>query len=109
MIKEKEIKKAIERIIGAYKEDGLLSIYIFGSFAWGTPDFNSDIDIFVVVEKSDEKPYKRAVKGHRALKGVPIPADIIVFTKEEFEEQKDQATSFCYKIASEGIKCYEAA
>lgn len=30
-------------------------IYLFGSYAWGSPDQNSDMDIAVVVENSNEK------------------------------------------------------
>ncbi len=61
-----------------------LSLYIFGSYAWGTPNKDSDLDLLIVVDHSNEKPYKRAIKGIRALRGMGIAKDILVYTKEEF-------------------------
>jgi len=34
-----------------------ISLYIFGSYAWGTPTKDSDLDLLLVVESSDKKPY----------------------------------------------------
>ncbi|MGL5724578.1 nucleotidyltransferase family protein [Cetobacterium sp.] len=30
-------------------------IYIFGSYAWGTPNEDSDLDIMVILDKCDNK------------------------------------------------------
>ena len=100
------IETVKSRLINAYNPE---MIYIFGSYAWGNPDEQSDIDILVVVEKSDEKPYKRPVKGIRSLRGMKIPKDIIVYTIKEFEELSSDVSSLCYKVKKEGIKLYEAA
>ena len=81
-----------------------LSLYIFGSHAWGTPTKDSDLDLVVVVESSDQKPYKRAVKGIRALRGLGIAKDILVYTKDEFKTLSQDVSSLLYKVEKEGIK-----
>ncbi len=84
-------------------------IYLFGSHAWGRADAESDLDVLIVVDKSDEKQYKRPRKGMESLKGLKIAKDIIVYTSDEFEELASDVTTLCYKIKKEGIKLYEAA
>jgi predicted nucleotidyltransferase len=93
-----------ERLVNAYNPR---AIYIFGSYAWGTPDEQSDFDLLVIVEKSDEKPYKRIIKGLHALRGLKIAKDILVYTTDEFERLVSDISTLCYKIKNEGIKIYE--
>ena len=81
-----------------------LSLYVFGSYAWGTPNKDSDLDLVVVVDHSDEKPYKRAIKGIRALRGMGIAKDILVYTKEEFNTLSKDVSSLLYKVEKEGIR-----
>jgi predicted nucleotidyltransferase len=101
----KTIQIARNRLIEAYNH--LRAIYLFGSFAWGEPNNDSDMDFLIIVNHSKEKKYKRAVKGLRALRGLGIAKDIIVYTKEEFEQISKDTTSLCYKIKNEGLKLYE--
>jgi predicted nucleotidyltransferase len=35
-------------------------VILFGSYAWGTPHEGSDIDLYVIVPKSSERPLQRA-------------------------------------------------
>jgi predicted nucleotidyltransferase len=81
-----------------------LSLYIFGSYAWGKPTKDSDIDLVVVVQSSDQKPYKRAIKGIRALRGLGIAKDILVYTKEEFKTLSQDISSLLYRVEKEGIR-----
>ena len=81
-----------------------LSLYIFGSYAWGVPTKDSDLDLVVVVESSEQKPYKRAIKGIRALRGLGIAKDILVYTKDEFKTLSKDVSSLLYKVEREGIK-----
>jgi predicted nucleotidyltransferase len=89
------------RLYDAYNP---LSLYVFGSYAWGTPTVDSDIDLVVVVDSSDKKPYKRAIEGIRALRGLGIAKDILVYTKDEFKSISDDVSSLLYKVKHEGIK-----
>lgn len=62
-----------------------LKIILFGSHAWGEPTEDSDVDIMVIVEKSDEKPIKRAIRAHKRLMGLHVPKDVLVKTRDEFD------------------------
>lgn len=94
-----------DRLIEIYSP---IAIYLFGSRVWGIPDENSDFDILIIVEKSEEKPYERILKGLHALRGLMIAKDILVYTKDEFENLTSDVSSLCYKVKREGVKLYEA-
>jgi predicted nucleotidyltransferase len=106
MVTEGTIKQIITKLVDTYHPS---DIYLFGSYAWGKPDSESDFDIVIVIEHSDEKFYKRPIKGYRALRGLKIPADILVYTIDEFNNLSNNLTTLCYKIKKEGRKLYEAA
>jgi predicted nucleotidyltransferase len=100
------IQLAVKRLAAVYEP---IAIFIFGSFAWGKPDDGSDLDLLIVVDQSEEKPYERIRKGLKSLRGLKIPKDILVYTNSEFEEMAKDKASLCFKIKNEGIKAYEAA
>lgn len=106
MVTAEIIETVKNRLVNTYNPRAL---YLFGSFAWGTPDEQSDLDLLVVIDSSDEKPYKRILKGIDALTGLRIAKDILVYTKDEFEELASDVSTLCYKIKQEGVKLYEAA
>ena len=105
MIDPKIIEEAKNRLVKVYDP---LAIYLFGSYAWGTPDEDSDLDFLVVVEESGEIKYKRSVSGHHALFGLMIPKDIIVYTRDEFGDRANDKGTLCYKIKKEGKRIYES-
>lgn len=106
MIKKDIIKEAIDRLIKAYSP---LEVYLFGSYAWGEPHEDSDLDFLIIVEDSEKKRYERAILGHHVLFGLMIPKDILVYTKAEFENAIKDKTSFSYKIKRDGKKLYAKA
>ena len=106
MIKKEIIEEVKKRLVKVYDP---IAIYVFGSYAWGTPTEDSDLDLLIVVDESDEKSYKRPVAGHRALRGLDISKDLIVKTKEEFEEASSNITTLIYKIKEDGELIYARA
>jgi len=103
-IKQPKIRESIDRLIEAYKPE---EVYIFGSYAWGNPSKNSDVDILIIVEESEEKFYKRPIKGHHSLNGLKVAEDIIIYTRDEFEERAQQKGTLCHRVKQEGQKVYE--
>ena len=100
---ESYLKEAVRRIIDNFNPE---KIILFGSYAYGQPTADSDMDLMVVM-KTDEKPHKRAVPVRKALKGIGIPKDIIVKTPEEFERFKDIIGTIIYPAAHKGKVLYE--
>jgi predicted nucleotidyltransferase len=91
------------RLIKAYQP---IAIYLFGSYAWGSPRPDSDFDLMVIVNESNEKNYKRPKKGLLALSGLHIAKDLVVYTAAEFSQRAHHASSLCRRIQQEGIKLY---
>lgn len=106
MVDIKMIEEVKKRLIKTYNP---LEIYIFGSYAWGTPDEESDLDLVIVVEKLEQDRYRTLVDGHRALMDLDLSKDIIVFTKEEFEQRAQDKTTLCFKIKRKGKQIYARA
>jgi predicted nucleotidyltransferase len=106
MIDKSTLEEVKRRLIEAYNP---VAIYVFGSYAWGTPTEESDLDLLVVIDESDEKSYKRPVVGYRALRGLDISKDLIVKTKDEFENSASNITTLVYKIKKSGKLIYARA
>src|SRR6266702_4777942 len=84
------LERAIARLVQEFRPE---EIYLFGSHAWGTPTPDSDVDLFVVVHDSDEKPVRRAQREHRSLIGLDFPKDVLVRTRAEVEEGRQVPSS----------------
>ncbi|NJD51670.1 MAG: nucleotidyltransferase domain-containing protein [Candidatus Methanoperedens sp.] len=80
-------------------------IILFGSYAWGKPDRDSDLDLFVVME-SKERPIKRAASLRCMLKDRYVPMDILVRTPEELKQRLDIGDPFIMKILRDGQVIY---
>jgi predicted nucleotidyltransferase len=81
-------------------------IILFGSYAYGRPHADSDLDILVVME-SELPRYKRAVPIYRALAGLLIPKDVLVYTPQEIESWSEVPQAFITTILKSGQVVYE--
>lgn len=103
MTKNKHLSIVLDRLVEAYHP---LSIYLYGSYAWGNPNEQSDLDMLIVVDTSDEPSYRRPVKGYHALFGLNVDTEIVVKTKSEFETSVSDVTSLTHKIKKDGKLLY---
>ena len=103
MISQETIQEAVQRLVKAYDP---LEIYLFGSYAWGNPNEDDDLNFLLVIESSDEKVYKRGDKAFDVLLGLKIPTNVIVFTKQEFDTFSQDVTSLTYEVKSRGKMLY---
>ena len=106
MISEKIIEDVIQRLVSTYDPT---EIYLFGSYAWGKPTEDSDLDLLVVVEESNEKIYRRPIKASVAMRDLMIAKDILVYTEDEFSRRCEDATTLMHKIKYDGRKVYAKA
>lgn len=81
-------------------------VILFGSHAWGQPNAGSDVDILVIVAKSDEKPARRATRAYHALRGINIPTDILVKTRDEVERFQSVHSSLESEVLRRGKILY---
>ncbi len=76
------LPQAVERIVSALKPE---KIILFGSYAYGNPTHDSDVDLLVIM-KTRKKRAERYVAVSQVLYPRQFPVDIIVKTPKEVEE-----------------------
>ena len=96
----KKIKDAIITSVPAEK------IYLFGSYANGNPNEESDYDIYVVIPNIGIRPIEAIQSIYRSMRGKrTIPMDVLASTVDTFERRSKQVT-LERKIANEGVLLY---
>ena len=103
MINKQTINLIKDTLVAVYDP---LQIYLFGSYAWGIPTDDSDLDLLIVISRSTKHSYERAIKGYHALCKMTISKDILVFTKKEFDKFSNDITTLSYKTKCDGKLLY---
>lgn len=83
-------------------------VYLFGSKARGEAGPDSDYDILVVVPELKEPSYRLAQRAHSRLWGMQTAADILVWSRVQFEERLPLRTSLPATVVREGRLLYAA-
>ena len=99
-----ELDKLKELIINAVPVE---QIYLFGSYAYGTPHKDSDLDLYVVLK--DDLPMRDLDAGLQISFAIAreksMPVDIIAKNKRDFVNRKDNIT-LERKVNRDGIRIY---
>ena len=83
-------------------------IILFGSYAWGKPTEDSDIDI-LIIKKTKKNPYKRIPEARKYLHGINHAFDILVMNPEEEKKRLILGDSFIEEIIKKGRILYGSA
>lgn len=103
MISQKTIDRIIRTIVDHIHPQ---KIFLYGSYAYGRPTEDSDLDI-VIIKDSDLPRYKRARAIHRLFNPYPCPMDILIYTPQEAERFGDYPSSFIYTVLKKGKLVYD--
>lgn len=95
------IRRFAGRIAERFRPD---KIILFGSYAYGTPGADSDVDLLVVMPARNQ--LDQAVKIRLAL-DAPFPMDLIVRTPKKLQERLDRGDLFTTHIVANGKVLYE--
>lgn len=98
MVKEKLIKEIVNKIKAHFHPE---KIILFGSYAWGEPTEDSDIDLFVIMQ-SNLRRDERTVQVSDLFPHRLFPLDIIVYTPEEVVLSLKRDNPFIKEILKEG-------
>lgn len=79
----------------------LCKLAYFGSYARGDWGVGSDLDLVAIVEDSSESFDRRALKWD--LSGLPVPADLLVYTLAEWDQLMAGDSLFARTLAREAI------
>ncbi len=104
-----ELRRYVDEAVRRLRE--VLSprmIYLHGSLARGPVGPDSDIDLVVIVDDSPLDPYERDAIAYQALGDLPVPVDVQVYTREEFDHRAASNVTFEHTVRTEGTLIYAA-
>jgi uncharacterized protein len=81
-------------------------VVLFGSYAYGVPTPDSDIDLLIILE-TDAPSKDRSWAVSRLLLPRPFPVDILVKTPQEIEQALAKGDLFTREILERGKVLYE--
>ena len=108
VLKEREIllilKDIVQRLNRSYQPD---KIILYGSYAYGTPDSDSDIDL-LIIKDTDKRSVDRFVEVKQIIyqPGRSVPVSPLVYTPTELEERLKMGDDFVAEILTRGRVLY---
>jgi predicted nucleotidyltransferase len=90
MISNAKISDIVNKIVLNYRPDKIL---LFGSYATGTANENSDLD-FIIIKDTNTPKHKRGREVRRHLLGALVPMDLKIYTQDEFNIESNVDYSF---------------
>ena len=104
MVTQEQIQNLVNEIAENYQPE---KIYLFGSYANGVPNEDSDIDLFIVKETNerwiDRRVAVRTIIGYNIIS----PMDIIVYTPLELKEAMSYVVNIGKIAVNTGKLLYE--
>ena len=99
------IRKIIERIKKEYRPK---KVILFGSYAYGNPTKDSDVDLLIIKDTS-KKPLERWMEVKKILRGISptLPISPLVYTEREIRERNIMKDFFIQEIFEKGRVLYE--
>src|SRR5438093_6310248 len=102
-VRREDIQQVVRQIVDRFHPK---KIILFGSHAYGVPTEDSDVDLLVVMETS-ENPLRTAASISAAIDH-PFPLDILVFDPHQLQASVERGGIFATEVASRGVVLYEA-
>lgn len=99
------LNEIVQRLVNALKPE---KIYLFGSHAYGQPNDDSDVDLFIVVSDSDIPSRKKAAEGYLALREFLFPIEILVVNHSVFDKRSRWLNSTERTVVDKGKLLYES-
>lgn len=81
-------------------------IILFGSYAYGKPTEDSDVDLLVILP-FEEMPVEKAIAIRQQIKA-PFPLDLMARTPQQIQQRLEMGDFFIQDIMKNGRVLYEA-
>lgn len=98
---EKKLKEVTDKIVREHQPE---KIILFGSYAWGEPSKDSDMDFFIVKETDNTRETAREIDGSIFPRFIAM--DFIVYTPKQLEKWLKLSEPFVTKIINRGKVLY---
>jgi len=93
------LAELLRRLEAAYKPE---RVYLLGSRACGEAGPGSDYDLLLLVPDDAPPERKRARLAYEVLRGTGVAADVIVWTRSDFDMRLSVVTSLPATVVREG-------
>lgn len=100
-IKEK-LQEVVKKIVDKYQPE---KIILFGSYAWGNPHEESDIDLFIVKETNNTREMARKIDSTIFPREFPI--DFMIYRPDDYNKRIQSGDIFINEIFNKGKILYE--
>lgn len=97
------IQEIVRQIVERFEPQ---KIILFGSYAYGKPTEDSDVDLLVIMETSGNPLHTSAQIATEV--DHPFPMDILVWNPAKWEASVERKASFATEVATKGVVLYEA-
>jgi predicted nucleotidyltransferase len=103
-----KIKKQITSLVNTIsKKYGAKKIILFGSYAYGLHDDNSDIDLCIIADIKGKRKIDILREIRRELiSQISNPIDILIYDAKEFNDRASLNNTLEHKILMDGIIVY---
>ncbi len=98
-----DIKQIKSKIINKLKYLKPEKIILFGSYAYGSPTEDSDLDLCIVVKRYKGSKWDEIEEIDTLLDSIKIGRDILVPTSEEYDFYKNEFGSVYKDIEEKGV------
>jgi predicted nucleotidyltransferase len=98
-----ELPRAVERIANALHPE---KIILFGSFAYGKPTYDSDVDLLVIWDTNASRRERHWAVAQHLIPRV-FALDLLVRTSSEIQAAVAQGDFFMDEIVTKGKVLYE--
>jgi predicted nucleotidyltransferase len=83
-------------------------IILFGSYARGDFDEGSDLDLLIILPTVVDR-FEEMVQLRLVLRDIPMPIDVIVYSRSDVEERQHLRGTMLYRALREGRILHDAA
>lgn len=98
---QQKIKEIADKIANEFKPE---KVILFGSYAWGNPGLDSDVDLFIVKKTKDTRATARKIDRFIFPRSFPI--DLLVYTPKQAAKRKKEGDFFLKDILEKGKVLY---
>jgi predicted nucleotidyltransferase len=108
IISEEQIQAIVRRIVEGYQPDRII---LFGSYAYGTPTEDSDLDLLVIKADDSRRKIDRIVEISGLAHNVPDAPAMDILVLNSLEEERARQIRFIveHKALRDGRELYAAA
>lgn len=102
MIAQERIQEVVDQIAQQFRPD---KVILFGSYAYGEPNEDSDVDLLVVMP-ANKRDTKKAIEIRLALQET-FPMDLLVYDPSYLYDRSQMRDWFVREIVEKGRVLYE--